>query len=437
MKKQIFWILAFGIVLGFGIWSLGFWLGGCAAKPLSSEAPQVLSVYPADGATGASLYLEIKAVFDLDMDPSTISPSTFTLVSSAGAISGTVSYDAANRTASFIPSDNLSFATNYTATISDLVKDANGNKINSPYSWSFTTGFYQTAEGTLDVSFSDGIHLGYGTYYEVSRGLISDVAQSSQGESMLLDSRGRILVAGQSRYQPNNSTEFLNNLAVWRIVPDGSLDRSFGSAGTFHSPFAGEEIGRSILIDPSGKILVTGDRYSLEADNNGLAIWRLTADGLADETFGTNGAVIYTPFDRGYSIALDPSGNIIVNAYSFGIRSSEGFKLLQFKADGTFDAVLSSTPEGVAFRTENTTTEASGKILQTGGSYLSRFNPGWTEDTSFGINGKVTLPGNSVDDEITGKSVLVDSFGRVVIMGGITSSGFFSGGKTMTIWRYK
>ena len=439
MKRPINWILAIGMCLGFVIWSLGFWNGGCAIKQSNPNLPEVISVFPEKNAGGVETYLAVSVTFSKNMDASSINASTFTLSSAEGAVPGNVNYDAGSKTAAFIPSKNLSLNTAYTAVVSDNVKDPEGNKLTSPYSWSFTTGLYLTAVGTLDVTFSDGTHQGYGAYYEVSRGLIPGVAQASQGESMIFDSRGRILVAGKGRYQLNN-TEFLDNLAVWRIRPDGSLDKSFGSEGTFHSTFEGEEIGRSIIIDSNDKILVTGDRYSLDLNNNGLAIWRLTPDGLADETFGTNGAIIYTPFDRGYSIALDPSGNICILGYSFGIRTKEGFSILRFQPDGTFDKAfdVSATPEGVVFRTEYSTTEAAGKILHTAGSNLTRYNSNGTVDTNFGENGMVNFPGGEPGDEITGKSIIVDTFGRVVVMGNIVPQGFISTGKPkMAVWRYK
>jgi uncharacterized delta-60 repeat protein len=452
MKNKLFWILAFGICLGFGIWGLGFVLVGCGhpLQQVNLDAPLINSVYPRNGATGIELIPVITATFDKSMDPSTINPITFTLSSAEGNVSGSVTYDAISKTASFIASGSLSFSTRYTAAISDQIKEAGGEKLESPYNWSFTTGSYITAVGTLDVSFSDGTHQGYGTYYDVSGGLIAGVAQGSQGESMILDSRGRILVTGKGRYQPNNSSDYLYNLAVWRIEPSGSLDNSFGNKGTFHSTFKGDEIGRSMIIDSSGKFIVTGDRYSNDLNNNGLAIWKLTPDGAVDEYFGTNGAIIYPPFDRGYSITLDNSDNIYVMGYSFGLRTKEGFSILRFKPDGTFDKTfdLTATPEGVVFRDETRTIAASGKTYVTGGVLSNTgdmaawaYNSDGTPDTSFGANGRITFAGKSYDNEAIGKSVLVDAFGRIIIMGRTypdDDGTYFGGGsEAMTVWRFK
>ena len=418
------------IVLG------GFWLGGCstASSQFNPNAPEITSVSPPDQSAGIDIFTLVTATFDKDMSASTLNTSNFTLTSSEGAVSGSVSYNAASKTASFAPSGNLSYLTRYTAVISDQVKDSEGNRLNSPYSWSFTTGGLSEARGVTDESFSDGNHRGYGIYIEV----VNNVEQSSQGESMILDLLGRILVAGKGR----------DNMTVWRIMPNGSPDESFGGGGTIHSAYEGDDIARSMITYPNGKILVTGDRYSNDISNNGLAIWRFMPDGSADGTFGASGEVIYSPYDRGYSIALDASENIIVTAYSWGFRSPEGSRVLRFKPDGTFDATLPGTPEGVLFRTENTTIDPSGKVLVTGvGSYdwyyhemvTRRFNSDGTTDESFGTNGIVSFTNPDIGEEFLGKSVLIDAFGRIVVMGGSFSAGgiLSSGNERMIVWRYK
>ena len=102
--------------------------------------PTVQSVSPANGATNVNVNTTITAVFSKPMDASTITTATFTAKDSAGnAVSGTVSYDDATRTAKFTPSSPLDFGKTYTATIAATVKDAVGNAMGNDYSWSFTT----------------------------------------------------------------------------------------------------------------------------------------------------------------------------------------------------------------------------------------------------------------------------------------------------------
>ena len=113
--------------------------------------PSVVSVSPADGATGvvmsASTPTDIKATCDKGIDLSSISNSSLTLSSPEGAVAGTVSYDEATKTLTFHSSQTKWFydrtydllpGVTYTATVSGDIKDFIGNTMGTPYSWSFT-----------------------------------------------------------------------------------------------------------------------------------------------------------------------------------------------------------------------------------------------------------------------------------------------------------
>jgi len=93
-------------------------------------------------STGASISTQqanalIKAQFNNDVNPATISTTTFTVLDSGtGAnINGTVQYDAGTRTATFTPSVPLGGY--FVATITTGVLDMTGGKLVAPYKWSF------------------------------------------------------------------------------------------------------------------------------------------------------------------------------------------------------------------------------------------------------------------------------------------------------------
>ena len=105
----------------------------------TSRPPTVISVSPADGAIDVSTDT-IQAIFSETMDPATLTPSSFGLEDPSGdAVAGSVSYDAANRRATFAPAARLKGETTYRATISAVASDPAGNGLKSPYSWSFET----------------------------------------------------------------------------------------------------------------------------------------------------------------------------------------------------------------------------------------------------------------------------------------------------------
>jgi methionine-rich copper-binding protein CopC len=103
---------------------------------IDNAPPQVSSETPANGATGVSTSGVLTAVFNKQIQSSTIS---FTLKDSAGhAVAGAVTYDAASNTATFTPNNALATSATYTATVSGAT-DIIGNVMTAPVSWSFTT----------------------------------------------------------------------------------------------------------------------------------------------------------------------------------------------------------------------------------------------------------------------------------------------------------
>lgn len=110
-------------------------------KPNNTDTtpPTVSSTTPADNATLVSLSANITAEFSEDMDSSTISATTFTLMEGANPVAGTVTYSS-NPGATFDPTADLLPNTVYMATITTGAEDLAGNGLAAPFLWSFTTG---------------------------------------------------------------------------------------------------------------------------------------------------------------------------------------------------------------------------------------------------------------------------------------------------------
>src|SRR5204863_1014961 len=75
--------------------------------------------------------------FSEAMNPSTITPGTFTLKQGTTAVAGTVSY--AGVTATFTPASALAPLTTFTATVTTGARDLAGNALAIDFAWSFTT----------------------------------------------------------------------------------------------------------------------------------------------------------------------------------------------------------------------------------------------------------------------------------------------------------
>ncbi len=105
-----------------------------------ATTPTVLSNTPLNGATGVPINGSFSATFSEAMDPATLTASTFTLTSGAGAVpvQGTVTY--ANLTAVFRPTNPLASNGLYIATITTGAKSASSIALAANHAWSFTTG---------------------------------------------------------------------------------------------------------------------------------------------------------------------------------------------------------------------------------------------------------------------------------------------------------
>jgi hypothetical protein len=101
--------------------------------------PTVASIAPAAAAVNVAGNTTVQATMSGDMDPTSLTASTFTLSGPGGPVAATVAYDAGSRTATLTPSVPLSASTTYIATLSTGVRNSVGEPLANPYTWSFTT----------------------------------------------------------------------------------------------------------------------------------------------------------------------------------------------------------------------------------------------------------------------------------------------------------
>ena len=115
-------------------------LSGCAKDDFQENVglcPLVVATNPVDGATGILRNVVITATFNEEMNPSTITATTVTVVG-ATPVNGTITYS--GNTATFTPSSSLDANTTFICKLSTLIKDLNGNALQTDYVWTFSTG---------------------------------------------------------------------------------------------------------------------------------------------------------------------------------------------------------------------------------------------------------------------------------------------------------
>lgn len=111
----------------------------------TSTCPIVIDTNPNNGATGVSTSTAVSATFNVAMDQTTLTTSTFTLTSGSSPmpVGGAVTYDSTTKTATLTPSAALTANTVYTATLTTGVKSQGftgaGCALANAYTWSFTT----------------------------------------------------------------------------------------------------------------------------------------------------------------------------------------------------------------------------------------------------------------------------------------------------------
>jgi uncharacterized protein YdeI (BOF family) len=104
-----------------------------------SGQPKVVSSYPASNALNANPYFAVEAVFDIEMSPTTINATNFTLQSASGPVAGSVYYDSGRMAAVLKPNLPLAAGALYTATVKAAVAGKGGTPLGADYKWSFAT----------------------------------------------------------------------------------------------------------------------------------------------------------------------------------------------------------------------------------------------------------------------------------------------------------
>jgi uncharacterized delta-60 repeat protein len=133
----------------------------------------------------------------------------------------------------------------------------------------------------------------------------TDFGEDDNASSMMIDSRGRIVAAGD--------TDSNSDFALARYSSDGSLDRSFGGDGRVTTDFAGS--ADDVAIDSQGRIVATGYSGNGDSDRSAFALARYNPNGSLDGSFGPGGKVT-TDFgtdtlDEALSVAIDSQERIV------------------------------------------------------------------------------------------------------------------------------
>jgi uncharacterized delta-60 repeat protein len=227
----------------------------------------------------------------------------------------------------------------------------------------------------------------------------------------------------------------------------GDLDPTFGNAGKVISESFGfgHHDARGVLVQPDGKIVVTGSVASgvvpsgTFGSSTVFGLTRYNTDGSLDLTFGTDGIVTTSISDArssgNASAALQPDGKIVV----VGGGGGTGFLVLRYNADGALDdsfdgdgkvLVVVGNPSGSARGfADAVALQSDGKIVVVGIGIVgtesvigvARLNIDGSLDASFGSGGKATTKPAGASF-ISAYAVAIGVDGKIIVAGDVFST---------------
>jgi uncharacterized delta-60 repeat protein len=244
--------------------------------------------------------------------------------------------------------------------------------------------------------------------------------------SMVIDDSGRIILLGYLYDQATGK----DKSKVMRFLPDGSIDPTFGSNGTFSGFFVrGNNVVNVITRQPDGKLVFAGSRDYYDT----LFIVRILPEGAMDVDFGINGLVTIPvePDDNYYihSIAVDQDNNVILagkfsNLYQddiFCYRFDEyGMPDFDFGNSGRIDLDFLQNDEtsvDIVPYSDHTILVSCTEKSGIGDFAVACLNNDGSFNTSFGEQGKVIIDLNNNEEVDYCYSICIQNDQKILLTG--------------------
>ena len=161
-----------------------------------------------------------------------------------------------------------------------------------------------TSTGAIDPTFGSG---------GVAQFAISTVdARSDRGTAVAVQPDGGIVVGGRTQVGAGALFDFL----LLRLDANGAPDPTFGSGGIATTHFAGStgsNLGRKLVLQPDGKIVLVGGVALSGTTIDRCGIARFNANGTLDGTFGVGGQVLEA-VDGCFDVSLQTDGKPVIVA---------------------------------------------------------------------------------------------------------------------------
>ena len=168
------------------------------------------------------------------------------------------------------------------------------------------------SDGSRDTTFNSTGRVTVGFDFPGTNGI-------DQADAIAIDDQGRIVLGGVAEVAPGSF-----DFALVRLLPTGQLDHSFDADGRATLGFdlgnSNSDLSYQTILQQDGRIVMVGaaDTGVGGTQNNDVAIARLLPDGSPDGSFGIGGKVV-VPFDLvtnasdvATGIVQDSAGRLVV-----------------------------------------------------------------------------------------------------------------------------
>jgi uncharacterized delta-60 repeat protein len=274
-------------------------------------------------------------------------------------------------------------------------------------------------DGTLDSSFGSSgkalLDLGNST--------------ADEAKAVVTQRDGKILIAGYTDAQPTGGKGDSWNYGVVRLNANGSLDKSFGTSGKALLDLGSNsyDYANSVVMQSDGKVLIAGTTNAQSTGGSGSSsnygVVRLDANGTLDTTFGSSGKALLdlgaNSADDTYSVVTQSDGKILIAGITTaqpagGTGTSNNYGVVRLNADGILDTSFGELQPNSSARTGkvlldlftnsddraySVVTQSDGRILIAGSTnakpeggtgtsnnyVVVRLNTDGTLDSTFGI----------------------------------------------------
>jgi uncharacterized delta-60 repeat protein len=220
---------------------------------------------------------------------------------------------------------------------------------------------------------------------------------------------------------PDGRIVTLGSNALGRYLGSGAPDILFGAAGATSTGSTAETTPNALALQPDGRALVT-------VYTNAFTFKRFNLDGSLDTTFGSAGTVL-EPLGIPGAVASTPQGGAIMVGSYFNNFSRE-LRLARYTANGALESTTAASPPTLAKLTVIQGSTPNAIVVQRDGRIVVggwdshnyydfkvavwRFLADGSPDPTFGLGGKVTTPLNASSGA---RAIAVQPDGRILAAG--------------------